>query len=88
MLDPDTISKLDQVVATFVEVATTTHYALYTSYINKGFSEEQAFELVADYAINHNNGLKDIAILVNDMDDAVPTNESPEVDEELNEEDL
>ena len=65
MLDPDTISKLDQVVATFVEVATTTHYALYHNYIARGFSEEQAFKLVADYAIHHNNGLKDIAVLVN-----------------------
>ena len=64
MLDPDATRKLDQVVATFVEVATTTHFALYIGYINKGFSEIQAFELVADYAIHHNSGLKDIAVLV------------------------
>jgi len=64
MLDPDAMRKLDQVVATFVEVATTTHFALYTGYMNKGFSEIQAFELVADYSIHHNSGLKDIAVLV------------------------
>jgi len=92
MLDSDIISKLDQVVATFVEIATTTHFALYGGYINKGFSEDQAFKLVADYAINHNNGLKDIAVLVNvETKVAVaPTDEADDEDEDeyLDEEDL
>jgi len=87
MLDADVIQKLDQVVATYVEIATTTHYALYGGYIDKGFSEEQAYGLVCDYAIHHNNGLKDIAVLVNDKEEpaAVSIEECEDDDEELDE---
>ena len=90
MLDADIIQKLDQVVATYVEIATTTHFALYGGYINKGFSEEQAYGLVFDYAIHHNNGLKDIAVLVNDKEEepaAISLEECEDDDLELDEDD-
>ena len=91
MLDSDLIGKMDQLVATFVEIATTTHFALYSGYINKGFSEEQAFELVCDYAIHHNSGLKDIVALLISRDEVATTitNEECEDDDlELDDDEL
>jgi len=83
MLDVELIQKLDQVVASFVEIAATTHFALFTSYQEKGFTKEEAFVLVRDYAVNHNNGLSDIACLLKDPEPEISEEELNEDEEEF-----
>lgn len=51
MLDPEAIHKFDEAQSTLGEVLPTLLWNLYRKFIEVGFSEEQAFDLIKTYLI-------------------------------------